>query len=139
MNIINEHCHMWPRDVYHFRRNDEKSKVVDEVKNALQGKPGLYVLFRDDVPYYVGRANCLFSRVRDHALDLDSSYCRFWNYFSAFMVSNQEQMAELEALLIAVTSTGVNGEKPELSGRIPLKGTLKNALKERSFIDISEI
>ncbi len=40
-----------------------------EFKDLLQGQSGVYVLYKNDVPHYVGKASRLASRVRNHLKD----------------------------------------------------------------------
>jgi hypothetical protein len=78
-------------------------------------KPGVYILYRDDVPFYVGQAKKLRSRLRAHARGVVSSKTYFWNYFSAFVVENPNHINEVEAILIsAMPSVITNSSKPKL-------------------------
>ena len=74
-NVVMAAAQMWPRIVFDF---DGKATV----KECLT-EPGVYVLFRDDVPYYVGKTDkTLFRRIRAHAIKTRDRYYHFWNYFS---------------------------------------------------------
>lgn len=79
-------------------------------------KPGVYILYRDDVPFYVGKTEGeLFGRLWKHAIGVAGSRSYFWNYFSAFIVKDSRHIAEVEAILIsAMPSVITNSSKPKL-------------------------
>jgi hypothetical protein len=53
---------MWPRALFHMK----DGKPILE-KNL--DKPGVYVLYRDDLPYYIGKTGTtLLKRLSNHAL-----------------------------------------------------------------------
>jgi GIY-YIG catalytic domain len=87
------------------------------VKECLQ-EPGVYVLFRNDQPYYVGKATNLFKRIKNHATKTRARYYHFWNYFSAFVIPNPKHRHEIEGILIASMPIA-NGATPKIK-RIPL-------------------
>ena|ERR1019366_4591541 len=112
---------MWPREV--FYRRLPKAKPVAGSKKSPPGRSrwlyktfdqlaqsGVYVLYRDDVPYYVGQATMLRSRLAAHARVPQSRYFHHWNYFSAFFVDKKD-LDSIEAILIAAMPTA-NGRKP---------------------------
>jgi len=56
---------MWPREVFDIREG--KKLLLEDVTRKLD-KPGVYVLYRDDHPHYVGRTSTpLFDRIWEHA------------------------------------------------------------------------
>jgi len=97
---------MWPRVVFDFEGRET-------VKECLR-EPGVYVLFRDDEPYYVGKTkNKLFRRIQAHATKTRDRYYHFWNYFSAFVVPTSEHRDEVEGILIAAMPTA-NSASPKI-------------------------
>jgi hypothetical protein len=68
-------------------------------------KPGVYVLYRDDVPYYVGQAIRLRGRMRNHACIPGTRYHNFWNLFSAFVIRDQRRRDEIEGIRIDAMPT----------------------------------
>ena len=112
---------LWPREVL------EAPDLFSEVKEKLC-TPGVYVLYRDDVPYYIGQAaGPLYRRLRSHARKTTGRRYYFWNFFAAFVVP-EEHINEAEAMLIAAMPTA-NSAKPKIS---PIKLSLqtRNRLKE---------
>jgi hypothetical protein len=109
--VVKEAAQMRPRIVFDF---DGKATV----KECLT-EPGVYVRFRDDVPYYVCKTDKkLFRRIRAHATMTRDRYYHFWNYFSAFVVPNAKHRDEVEGVLIASMPTA-NGAIPRIK-RIPI-------------------
>jgi hypothetical protein len=97
---------MWPRLVFDF-----EGKAT--VKECLR-LPGMYVLFRNDEAYYVGKTkNKLFTRIRAHACRTSDRYYHFWNYFSAFVVPDAKHRDEVEGILIATNPTA-NSAVPKI-------------------------
>jgi len=120
--IISGHVRMWPRGV--FARGEEKQMLARSLA-FLQG-PGVYILYRNDVPYYVGQATRLRSRLFQHARRPDKRYFHFWNFFSAFAVKDKDMRNELEGILIASMPT-VNSAKPRLE-REPMPKSVSQML-----------
>jgi hypothetical protein len=94
---------------------------------------GVYVLYRDERPYYVGQTRrTLFQRLHDHANKSPDAYFGFWNSFSAFAV-HKDDLNEVEAILIAAMPTE-NSKKPKLKP-IPLPKEVANIFAARRRID----
>jgi hypothetical protein len=78
---------------------------LEEVRELLSD-PGVYVLYRDDQPYYVGKTSKkLFKRIWAHANRPKDKYYNFWNFFSAFVVPDKNHLDEVEGILIASMPT----------------------------------
>lgn len=100
--IVKGYAKMWPRTIFDIK---EKNKLLNELRELLH-EPGVYVLYRDDQPYYVGQASGrLFNRIWAHANRPKDKYYNFWNYFSAFVVPEKKYLSEIEGLLIASMPT----------------------------------
>jgi hypothetical protein len=104
---------MWPREVWDITEPGEKALFLKKEVAPLQ-KPGVYVLYRDDVPYYIGQAGLLYSRLHDHANKSTDRYFNFWNFFSAFVVSDRKYLADIERILIAAMPTA-NSSMPKMN------------------------
>ncbi len=120
--IVEEYAHMWPREVFDCLVPDENSKKKRKLVRGLEllDKPGVYVLYRDDVPYYVGQAIRLRGRMKSHASVPGARYHNFWNFFSAFVIPDQRRRNEIEGILIAAMPTA-NSAKPRLKkAKFPL-------------------
>ncbi|MBZ5720092.1 MAG: GIY-YIG nuclease family protein [Acidobacteriia bacterium] len=103
------YARMWPRELFDCKHG--KQLVVRELE--ILSQPGVYVLYRNDVPYYVGQAKKLRSRLWSHANQPASKYYNFWNYFSAFAVEDPIFRSQVEGVLIAAMPTA-NGAKPRI-------------------------
>ncbi len=112
--IITQYARMWPRELF---QQPKRSPETLEVRKHLD-QPGVYVLYRDEHPYYVGRTDKrLFSRIWNHANRPQWSHFNFWNYASAFVVPNPRHVGQIEGLLIT-TMTTANKATPKIQ-RIP--------------------
>jgi len=128
--LVSEFIRMWPREIFHTKLEGQKGPIVNSIPELR--KPGVYVLYRDDVPFYVGKTqNKLRSRLKTHANSLTSSKSYFWNYFSAYIVENPSHIDEVEAILIsAMPSVITNSSKPKLP-RVPMTEPIKKLMKKQ--------
>jgi predicted GIY-YIG superfamily endonuclease len=121
--ILGQYARMWPRDVFYrlvpkaAKKGEQKkgrggSKLLFREIDLLK-ESGVYILYRDDVPYYIGQATKLRLRLREHACAKDSRYYNFWNYFSAFVVKDENHRNQVESILIAAMPTA-NSAKPRM-------------------------
>jgi len=112
--LVTQFIRMWPRSIFNTLAKDGHRGSIASTIEELK-KPGVYVLYRDDVPFYVGQAKGkLRSRLRAHANNVGSVRSYFWNYFSAFIVENPSHIDEVEAILIsAMPSVITNSSTPK--------------------------
>jgi hypothetical protein len=115
-----KYARMWPRELF-YRRLSKPRPIAGSKKNPpvttqwlyktmdMLAQPGVYVLYLDGVPYYVGQAEMLRSALAAHARVPQSHYFRHWNYFSAFVVDKKD-LDRIEAIVIAALPTA-NGRK----------------------------
>jgi predicted GIY-YIG superfamily endonuclease len=113
---------MWPRHL--LQRKDKHGLLIKREVPELQ-RPGVYILYRGDELYYVGKANRLFSRLHDHSNKITDEYYAHWDYFSAFSLTEtvkdtRAKITELEAILIAAMPRATNRSTPRFQRvRIP--------------------
>lgn len=118
--ITIEYARMWPREVFDIL---EEGKLIIKDKKPLTNR-GVYVLYRDEHPYYIGKATdrTLFSRLHDHANKSTDRYFNLWNFFSAFVV-DPKHIDAVEGILIAAMPTA-NSAAPRIKQvRVPEKIT----------------
>jgi len=97
---------MWPRALFHMK--DGKAVLKENLN-----QPGVYVLYRDDVPYYIGKTSTtLLKRLSNHALKPNARRYNFWSYFSAFEIMDPTHRDEIEAILISAMPTA-NSSQPK--------------------------
>ncbi|MGO9641714.1 MAG: GIY-YIG nuclease family protein [Candidatus Acidiferrales bacterium] len=130
--VVKAAAQMWPRWVLDF-------EGWPEVRDRLR-EQGVYVLYRDDTPYYVGQTKIkkLFRRIRAHAVNPRDRYFQFWNYFSAFVVPNARHRDEVEGVLIAAMPTA-NSAAPRIH-RITLPKEVTTRIKQlrKKAIEVDE-
>jgi hypothetical protein len=129
--IVAGYAQMWPREVFDIREG--KKKLLDEVREKLD-KSGVYILYRDDQPYYVGKTRRpLFDRIWAHANASRDKYYNFWNFFRVFEVPDASHLSEIEGILIVSMHTS-NGAIPSIE-RIILPRRVVGILGGRRRID----
>jgi len=108
---------MWPRAVFYTRALSQESGRERNLGKDLEflQRGGVYVLYRDETPYYVGKADKLRRRLHMWATKPSTPHFHFWNYFSAFAVDDPHKRDELEGVLIAAMPSVNNGAKPKLA------------------------
>lgn len=110
-NNIPWHARMWPRAVFDAPSVKRKGKKMADDLDILK-KSGVYVLYKDDVPYYIGQATKFISRLRAHSTP-GGRYDLFWNYFSLFVIPDEDERDKIEAILITAFPTA-NGATPRI-------------------------
>ncbi|HZR55614.1 MAG TPA: GIY-YIG nuclease family protein [Terriglobales bacterium] len=113
--IIVGYARMWPREVFEkVQPQNGGRKIIMAKSSEFLSGPGVYILYRDDEPYYIGQAEKLRRRLWNHAIKTDSRYYHFWNFFSAFAINDENYRNEVEGILIAALPTAANSAKPKL-------------------------
>ena len=113
--LVEQYARLWPREVFDYVIGKRGEQAVYLAKRLpILQQPGVYVLYRDDVPYYIGKAGgWLWTRIFAHARRPGGRYNNFWNYFSVFVIHNAEQRDVVESILIAAFPTA-NSAKPRI-------------------------
>ena len=112
--MVTGYIKLWPREALQLIGDQHKTKLLVNELELLR-EPGVYVLYRDDQPYYVGKATrTLFKRLHDHSNKATDTYYRFWNRFSAFVIPNPAHIGPLEGILINAMPTA-NGATPRMA------------------------
>jgi hypothetical protein len=109
-SIVTGYARAWPREIFDVKKG---ARLLAKQIPFLQ-QAGVYILYSDEHPYYVGKADTLYRRISSHATRPQAKYFNFWNRFSAFAVNSRSGLDELEAILIAAMPT-VNSAKPKLA------------------------
>ncbi len=136
--LITGYVRMWPRELFNMHEGNKLIFTLPEFTKQfrLLGGPGVYVLYRDEHPYYIGQASrTLLKRLHAHANVSGDRYFTFWNSFSAFAVP-RKHLDEVEAVLIAAVPTA-NSANPRLNpARLPRR--IVKILKEHRQIDTDD-
>lgn len=128
--MVEDYAKMWPRRVFLV---SEGKRLSLAVRNVLKG-PGVYVLYREDHPHYVGKTSrSLFNRIWNHATQPHDGYYLFWDYFSAFAVRQKKHRDEIEGILIAAMPTTANSSNPKFP-RLKLPTRIARALHDKKII-----
>lgn len=119
---------MWPRNFFDKKEGDTGRLLLKREVPELQ-LPGVYVLYKGDELYYVGRAAKLWTRLHAHSNMVTDDYYAHWDYFSAFALvdagtDSDQQIAQLEAILIAAMPRATNKATPRFK-RVPIPRALR--------------
>lgn len=129
--IVSQYVRMWPREVFDRLDTigDGKRKQLLVKGLEVLSKPGVYVLYRDDEPYYIGKTqNDMRRRIWAHANQPGRRLYHFWNFFSAFVIDDPQLRTEVEGILIAAMPTA-NSANPKLP-RERMPPEVRNLLRE---------
>jgi hypothetical protein len=98
---------MWPRALFH-------SKEGKEFLEKNLNEAGVYVLYRGDQPYYIGKTDkTLFRRLKTHALRPNARRYNCWDYFCAFGIPDASDRGTIEAILFSAMPTA-NSSRPKI-------------------------
>lgn len=92
-----------------------------EFHGLLRGHSGVYVLYKNGVPHYVGKATKLSSRIRHHQKD---RLKRKWDSFSLYVVRGDPYVKDVESLLLRI----VKPKGALISGRFRGAENLRQSL-----------
>jgi hypothetical protein len=114
--LVTAYARMWPREVFdrlvpvegHKRHKRMLARTLE-----ILTKPGIYILYQDGIPYYIGKATRMRSRLWQHAWNPRARHYNLWNFFSFFVVEDRDQRDEIEGILIAAMPTA-NSARPKL-------------------------
>jgi hypothetical protein len=114
--LVTSYARMWPREVFDRAvavKDPRRRKLTLARTLEILRKPGIYILYRDGVPYYIGKATKMRNRLWQHAWNPKTRHYNLWNFFSFFVVENPDQRDEIEGILIAAMPTA-NSARPKL-------------------------
>ena len=135
-SIVSGFAERWPREIFDIR--EKKDRLLTEAHDVLNS-PGVYVLYRDDSPYYIGKAKrSLYSRIYNHANQPGARYYRYWNYFSVYKVDAIEHLDDVEGILISAIPRAANSSIPRFQ-RIQLPRRIKSLLSRLRRISADKL
>jgi hypothetical protein len=127
VGMISEIAQLWPRRIFDLRDRN-KNKYLEDVTGLLRNKAGVYVLYRDDVPYYIGKSKNLYKRLAGYARNPNSKYYNFWNFFTVFVMSNHKYIDDVEGILIKAMPHADNSSKPRMK-RIKIPSSVARQIR----------
>ena len=128
--IVTGYAKVWPRRMFDIKAG---GKLHPDVRKALD-EPGVYVLYRDDHPHYIGKTSrALRDRIWKHAAQPSDPQFSLWNFFSAFAVPQKRHRDEVEGILIASMPTAANNATPRFP-RIKLPARVGTLLRKAQEI-----
>lgn len=96
-----------------------------QLTDLVQGRHGIYALYKGDRLYYVGLATNLRNRIKQH---LNDRHAGKWNRFSLYLVRKAEHIKELESLILRISHPDGNATRGTLPGADNLRGALERSV-----------
>lgn len=100
----------------------------DEITELVGRRHGVYALYSKGRLYYVGLANNLRSRVKQH---LEDRHSKKWDTFSLYLIKNVNYLKELETLILHVSEPQGNVKRGRFATSENLIDTLRDLMKKR--------
>jgi hypothetical protein len=98
-----------------------------KVRTLLKRQSGVYALYEDNNIYYIGKADNLHKRLKDHLAD---NHKGKWNSFSFAELEKPEHKEELEDLLISIIHPPGNAkEEKKVKRDIEVENQIKSILE----------
>jgi hypothetical protein len=109
-----------------------RGSALDEfpgvVRDFIQGRNGVYALYKGQKLYYVGLASNLRSRLRSHTRDRHAGK---WDRFSIYLTEGDEHLRELESLVLRIADpTKGNRAKGKFIASEDLSRRFKRKLRD---------
>jgi hypothetical protein len=82
--LVSKYARMWPREVFYIPEEPTKRLLLKQRVPELTEQSGVYILYRDDVPYYIGKAEKLWNRLHSHANISSDSLLQFLELLFVF-------------------------------------------------------
>lgn len=94
-----------------------------KLKELMRGYAGIYALYRDDKPYYIGLTTNLFGRVNRHLRDRHKGK---WDHFLIFRIKKVDYLKDIETLITQLMPWPGN----RVRGKVPRDGELNRILRQ---------
>ena len=94
-----------------------------KLQELMKGYAGIYALYDDDKPYYIGLTTNLFGRVNHHLKDRHKGQ---WNHFVIFRIKKVDYLKDIETLITHLMPWKGNRVK----GKVPRDGDINRILRQ---------
>ena len=103
-------------------------KYKKDIAKLIEGRKGLYALYRKNKLYYLGRAGELKNKIQRHLKD---HHQEKWTHFSLYMSQQADRVKELEAALLKAASKEGKEKLQAIEEMLPkLKGQVGKKIRE---------
>jgi hypothetical protein len=106
------------------------------IRSMVGRRHGVYALYRKSRLYYVGLANNLRGRIKNHVRDRHAGK---WDSFSMYLTIDDSHMRELESLLIRIASPKGNKQRGRFARAENLMTVLKAEVKDRQRQELDSL
>ena len=98
----------------------------DIIRSMIKGRSGVYALYRSHSLHYVGLANNLMRRLKQHLRD---RHVGRWDRFSVYLTVHDEHTKELESLILRIVAPKGNRTSGKFMDSKDLRRELKQEMK----------
>lgn len=106
------------------------------IRDQVQGRHGVYALYRGRELYYVGLASDLRSRLTQHLRD---THADGWDRFSLYLTIENGHMRELEALVMRISRPRGNKQRGKFANSEDLRHALERRYRDKQEAERSEL
>ena len=108
-------------------------KYAPLIARYVQGRNGIYALYKGEDLYYVGLAVDLRRRIKQHMADRHGTS---WDRFSVYLTQGDHFLKEMESLILRIILPQGNRVKGRLTGSRDLKADLQRHIKEMQKMEL---
>jgi hypothetical protein len=112
---------------------------IDSGRDALSShgrRHGVYALYRGNRLYYVGLASNLRSRLNTH---LRHRHANTWDHFSVYLTVGDEHLAELESLVLRISSPKGNKVRGKFARSEDLRSRFRRQVSQYQKIELNRL
>ena len=106
------------------------------IADFVQGRRGVYALYRHDRLYYVGLATNLRTRLKNH---LRGRHSKGWDRFSVYLTIGDSHLRELEALVLRIVQPKGNKQKGKFAKSENLKAKMRRVVRENLNREVEDL
>ena len=126
--LVCQHLERLSRDVL--------GKYKDIIRDYVRRRHGVYALYRGNRLYYVGLASNLRSRLNSHLRD---RHANTWDHFSVYLTVGDEHLAELESLVLRISSPKGNKQRGKFARSEDLRRRFRRQVSQYQKIELNRL
>ena len=126
--LVCQHLERLSRDVL--------GKYKDIIREYVRRRHGVYALYRGNRLYYVGLASNLRSRLNSHLRD---RHANTWDHFSVYLTVGDEHLAELESLVLRISSPKGNKQRAKFARSEDLRRRFRRQVSQYQKIELNRL
>ena len=106
------------------------------IGSLIQGRSGIYALYKGDRLYYIGLAGNLRSRVKMHLKD---RHTRKWDRFSVYLTTLRDHIKPLESLMLRVALPAGNRVRGKLARAANMSSSIAKLIRDENADSLARL